>query len=189
VPCLFELPTSLLEYLNLLQGVAVPLSSELLHLYDCDYEIYNIATQPYYCWWTHSYCIETIAPHTPLTYLLSEKKTLCYQLCSTVMQQYKLTAVYFCNQSSHYENYGRFNGSHHVPTAKSTLFMVNKDEWYTKEGHGKCTKNTLYVQRLGKRHLSGWSDIEQQINQACNLSHCRVWRHQAGRQAVETSIK
>jgi len=48
VPPLFELPTALLEYLNLLQGVAVPLPSGLLDLYDCDYEIYNIVAQPYY---------------------------------------------------------------------------------------------------------------------------------------------
>jgi len=50
----------------------------------------------------------------------------------------------FCNQSGHYENYGGFDGSHHVPTTKSTLFVVNKDEWYTKEGHAKFMKNTLY---------------------------------------------
>ena len=45
--------------------------------------IYNIAAQPYYCWWTHASYIETIAPRAPLTYLSSEKKTLCSQLCST----------------------------------------------------------------------------------------------------------
>jgi len=28
------------------------------------------------------------------------------------------------------------NGSHHMPTTKSTLFVVNKDEWDTKEGTG-----------------------------------------------------
>jgi len=60
----------------------------------------------------------------------------------------------FCNQSSHYENYGQFNGSHHVPTTKSTLFVVNKDERYTKEGRGKSMKNALYVQQFGKWHLS-----------------------------------
>jgi len=38
------------------------------------------------------------------------------------------------------------NGSHHMPTTKSTLFMVNKDEWDTKEGHAKSMKNALYVQ-------------------------------------------
>jgi len=76
----YSVSTALLEYPDLLQGVAVPLPSGLQHLYDCDYEIYNIVVQPYYC---YSYCIETIALCTPFTYLLSEKKTLRYQLCST----------------------------------------------------------------------------------------------------------
>jgi len=44
------------------------------------------------------------------------------------------------------------NGSHHV---QSTLFVVNKDEWDTKEGSGKSMKNALHVQQYGKRHLSG----------------------------------
>jgi len=61
----------------------------------------------------------------------------------------------FYNQSSHYENYGLFNGSHHVPTTKSTPFVENKDEWYTKEGHGKSMKDALHAQQYGKRHLSG----------------------------------
>jgi len=34
-------------------------------------------------------------------------------------------------------------------------FVVNKDEWYTKEGRAKSMKNALYVKRYGKRHLSG----------------------------------
>jgi len=38
---------------------------------------------------------------------------------------------------------------------KLTLFVVNKDEWYTKEGCVKSMKNALYVQRYGKRYLSG----------------------------------
>ena len=46
-------------------------------------------------------------------------------------------------------------------TTKSTLFTVNKDEWYTKEDTGKSLKNALDVLRYAKRHLSGWSDIEQ----------------------------
>jgi len=37
------------------------------------------------------------------------------------------------------------NGSHHVPTTKSTLFMMNKDEWDIKEGCGKSMKNALHV--------------------------------------------
>jgi len=31
-----------------------------------------------------------------------------------------------------------------MPTTKSTLFMVSKDEWDTKEGTGKSIKNALY---------------------------------------------
>jgi len=52
-------------------------------------------------------------------------------LCSSTNQQ--LFKKNFCNQSSHYKNYGRIIGSHNVPTTKLTLFVVNKDEWYTKE--------------------------------------------------------
>jgi len=39
----------------------------------------------------------------------------------------------------------RSKWSHHVPATKSTLFVVNKDEWDTKEGRGKSMKNALYV--------------------------------------------
>jgi len=43
----------------------------------------------------------------------------------------------------------------HVCTTKSTLFMVSKDEWDTKEGTGKSMKSTFYEQRCLKRHLLG----------------------------------
>jgi len=56
----------------------------------------------------------------------------------------------FCNQSNHY-------GSHRVPTTKLSLFVVNKDEWDTKED---TMKNALHVQQYGKRHLSGWSELK-----------------------------
>jgi len=49
----------------------------------------------------------------------------------------------------------KITGSHHMPTTKLTLFVVNKDEWYTKEDPGKSMKNAFYAQRYGKRHLSG----------------------------------
>jgi len=78
------------------------------------------------------------------------------------------------------------NWSHYIPTTKSTPFMVSKDEWDTKKGPGKSMKNALYVLQHGKRHLLGWSDVEQRKYQAHILSHCRItWvgRHQAGRQA------
>jgi len=48
-----------------------------------------------------------------------------------------------------------------MPTTKSTPFVVSKDEWDKKEGPGKSMKNALYVQLHDKRHLFGWSDIEQ----------------------------
>jgi len=53
------------------------------------------------------------------------------------------------------------DGSHHVATAKSTLFVVNKDEWDTKEDTGKSMKNALHAQRYGKRHLSGCSKVKK----------------------------
>jgi len=67
-------------------------------------------------------------------------------------------------------------------------FVVNKDEWDTKEDTGKSMKNALYVQQYGKRHLSGWSDVEQRkklkpVALAIVELH-KVWRHQAGRQLV-----
>jgi len=45
------------------------------------------------------------------------------------------------------------NRSHHVHTAKSTLFVVNKDEWDTKEGTGKPIKGTFYEQQCLKRYI------------------------------------
>jgi len=66
--------------------------------------------------------------------------SLCYQLYSTqntAVQNQQLFEKKLCNQSSYYENLqiiSIMNGSHHVPTTKSTLFAVRKDEWDTKEG-------------------------------------------------------
>jgi len=37
----------------------------------------------------------------------------------------------------------RNNGSHHVPATELRLFVVKKDEWYTKEGHGNTMNNAL----------------------------------------------
>jgi len=43
--------------------------------------------------------------------------------------------------------------SHYVLATKSTLFVVSKSEWDTKEGTGKSMSNALYVQHYGKRYL------------------------------------
>ena len=68
----------------------------------------------------------------------------------------------------------RYEGKPSCAIAKLTLFAVSKDEWDTKENTGKSMKNVLYVLRYAKRHLLGRSDVEQQKNQACNLSYYRV---------------
>jgi len=44
-------------------------------------------------------CIKTMAPHAPLTYLSSEKKMLCCQLCSTRYTVAQIKNCNFCNQS------------------------------------------------------------------------------------------
>jgi len=46
-------------------------------------------------------------------------------------------------------------------TTKLMLFTVSKDEWNTMEDSGKSLKNVLDVLWYAKRHLLGWSDIEQ----------------------------
>ena len=65
-----------------------------------------------------------------------------------------------CNQDSHYEKRAIFvtqrKPSHAI--TQSTLFTVSKDKW---EDTGKSLKNALDILRYVKRHLSGWSDVEQ----------------------------
>jgi len=55
-------------------------------------EIY-IAAQPYYCWQTHAYYIETIAPRAPLTYLSSKRRRFVTNYVQPVIQQYESTTV------------------------------------------------------------------------------------------------
>ena len=83
---------------------------------------------------------------------------------------------HLCIKSSHYEKYGRFLITQRKPsraTTKLTLFTVSKDEWNTKEDTGKSQKNALHVLRYAKRHLSGWSDVEQWKNQALAIIELR----------------
>jgi len=125
-------------------------------------EIYNIAAQPYYCWWTHViYYIETIVPRAPLTYLSSKRRRhFVTSYVQPIIQQYESKTVEkeLFQSKKPLQTISVTKGNHHV---QSTLFVVNKDEWDTKEGLGKSMKNALYVQWYGKRHLSGWSDVEQ----------------------------
>jgi len=83
VPRLFKLPTPLLKYLDLLQGLQSPCPPGCY--------TYMIVIMKYIIYinysgrvsWTHPYCIQTITPCALLTYLSFEKKMLGYQLCST----------------------------------------------------------------------------------------------------------
>jgi len=42
-----------------------------------------------------------------------------------------------------------------VPTTKSMLFAVSKDEWHTKEETGKSIKNALVVLQYAKWQFLG----------------------------------
>jgi len=73
---------------------------------------------------------------------------------------------------------------------QSTLY---KDKWDTKEGCGKAMKNALHVQRYGKKHLSGWSNVEQQKIKPVALPifelHKSEGIRQVGRQLVSQSVE
>jgi len=108
---------------------------------------YNIAAQPYLLLLVNPFILHQNNCNAYPTYVFIVWKedaslpAMFNLLCSSTNQQ--LLKKNFCNQSSHYENYGQFNGSHHMPTTKLTLFVVNKDKWYTKEGRAKSMKNGL----------------------------------------------
>jgi len=77
------------------------------YIYDCDYEIYNIAHsliiagEPIHTALTQSHC----APHLHIYHLKRRHllPAMSNLLCSSTNQQ--LFKKNFCNQSNHYENY------------------------------------------------------------------------------------
>jgi len=75
---------------------------------------------------------------------------------------------------------------------KSTLFVVNKDEWVTKEGSGKSMKNALHVRWYGKRYLSSceamWNS-EKVKPVALTIVELRASDRQLVSQSVENSVK
>jgi len=81
------------------------------------------------------------------------------------------------------------NGSHHVPITKSTLFVVSKDEWDTKEGTGNSMKNALSKQQCSKRPLLSWSSekIKLAIAELCLSEGLSVRR--SVRQSVRRSVR
>jgi len=103
-------------------------------------EICNIATQPYYCWWTmHAASIDH--RHTPIIYAASKqsyhaphlriyrlnRRRFVTSYVQPVMQHWvRINNCNFCSLSSYY---GRFNGSHHVPTTKLILTFCGEQRW------------------------------------------------------------
>jgi len=58
-----------------------------------------------------------------------------------------------------------------MPTTKSTLFTVSKDEWDTKEGRGKSMKNACMYSGMVKG--TSWAEamLNGEKNQARSFSH------------------
>ena len=89
---------------------------------------------------------------------------------------------HICNESNRYEKYGWFSlhkGSHHM-YHQTDAFCCRQRWMENKENTCKPMKNALYILQYTKRHLLGWSSIEQWKNQASSLSCYRVtllWRH------------
>jgi len=80
-----------------------------------------------------------------------------------------------------------------VPTTKLTLFVVNKDEWYTKEGRAKSMKNALYIQRMAKD--TSWAEATSNNEKIRPVALAIVELRksegirQAGRQLVSQSLR
>jgi len=101
-----------------------------------------------------------------------------------IMQQYKSTTVWKELLQSKWplwklQTISITNGSHHMPTTKSTLFAESKDEW---EGTGKSMKNALHVQpvvwqkaplRLKRRRLVKMKPVALAIVELCEFEGIR----------------
>jgi len=67
---------------------------------------------------------------------------------------------------------------------QSTLFVVNKDEWDTKEGRGKSMKNALHVQRYGKGTFPAEATLNREKIKPVALAIVELWESEGIRQAV-----
>jgi len=110
----------------------------------------------------------------------------------------KVFEKHLCIKNSHYE---KFLVTQRKPsctvracaTTKLTHFTVSKDEWNTKQDTGKSLKNALHILRYTKRHLLGWSNVEQWKSQAGSLAIIELRWSEGIRQLVsqllENSVK
>jgi len=76
------------------------------------------------------------------------------------------------------------NGSHHVPTAKSTLFVKSKDKWDTKEGTGKSMKNALHVRWCEKGTSQAGAKLNSEKIKSVALAIVELCKYEGIRQAV-----
>jgi len=116
------------------------------------------------------YRIKAIAPCAPLTYLKRRHSIVSYVQSVIHINNFLLKRAPTIKVATMKIKSSITSGSHH----KIDTLLVSTDEWDTKENPVKSMKNALYAQWHGKRHLSGWSDIKNNNNQAFNLSHCGV---------------
>jgi len=96
------------------------------------------------------------------------------------------------NQSSHYENYGRFSLWMEAITClpqNQYFSMVSKDKWDTKEDTGKSMKNALYVQWHGKRHLRAEAMSNSKKIKPVALVIIELRESEGIRQAVSQSVE
>jgi len=143
-------------------------------------EIYNIAAQR--CWWTHAYCIETIALHAPLTILSS---TLCYQLCYVAVQ------INNCLKRIFVIKVATMKITDDLMEAITCLPQNRHFSWWTKmngtQRRAMLSPWRMHCMYSGMAKGTSWAEatLSSKKNQAHSLSHCwvtQVWK--SGRQLI-----
>ena len=129
--------------------------------------------------------------------LLSETEVSIVILCQLCSACYTAVRIKKCLKSTSVLKVGTMQntddflickGSHHVQPPNLHFSLLAK----MNGTQSRTLKNALHVLQYAKRHLSGWSDVEQCKNQARSLSRYRVtlvWRHQAVSQSVSQSVE
>jgi len=79
-----------------------------------------------------------------------------------------------------------WNGASYVPqiVTYAVVDKRNQEQRRTKVSVGRTMMRALELQRLAKRHISGWSNVEQWRNQTHSYRVTLVWRYQSVRQSI-----
>ena len=110
----------------------------------------------------------------------------CYILALRIKNCSKSTFVIEVATTKNTDNFC-YEGKLSHATAKSTLFVVSKDEWDTKEDTGKSMKNALHILWYAKRHLSGRSDVNSEKIKSIALAVIKLHLSEGISQAVSQS--